>query len=181
MHEGNRYFLSPDMNFHPFNLQGFIYQIVNRTSVHRLFAKVDYNGSRLLICRQPKTTPLLSINFASISAVYPLAKVLEDELKRGLEGSENQGGFKFFIDVEQSETESGRKIKLEDSKSKNIVKKQYYCGKKDERDIWVKELKRLAKLERKKYKVDNNQQEQDMGGSNQIKQNHGSFISLENP
>ena len=96
---------------------------MNRTSVHRLFAKVDYNGSRLLICRQPKTTPLLSINFASISAVYPLAKVLEDELKRGLEGSENQGGFKFFIDVEQSETESGRKIKLEDNKSKNVVKK----------------------------------------------------------
>ena len=37
--------------------------------------------------------------------------MLEDELKRGLEGSDNQGGFKFFIDVEQEESESERASK----------------------------------------------------------------------
>ena len=78
--------------------------------------------------------------------------MLEDELKKGLEGSDNQGGFKFFIDVEQEDPEYERVSKPGGSKKKNISKKQYYCGKKEERDIWVKELKRLAKKERKNYK-----------------------------
>ena len=51
MHDNHRYFLSPDMNYHPLNLQGYIYQIVNRTSVHRLFAKIDYNTACMNVCR----------------------------------------------------------------------------------------------------------------------------------
>ena len=34
-----------------------------------------------------------------------------------------------------------------------LIKKQYYCGRKEERDIWVKELSRLVRYELFKTKT----------------------------
>ena len=35
-----------------------------------------------------------------------------------------------------------------------LVTKQYYCGKKEERDIWVTELQRLLRFENEKTKLE---------------------------
>ena len=54
----------------------------------------------LVIKRQSHSAvPLLTVSIDRIKQVYPLNKALEDELKKGINGEENAGGFKFFVEL----------------------------------------------------------------------------------
>ena len=45
------FYLSPDLNYQPGNLQGYFYQIVNRVQVARLYAKIDYKLEHIVLNR----------------------------------------------------------------------------------------------------------------------------------
>ena len=48
-----------------------------------------------------------------------------------------------------------------------LIKKQYYCGRKDERDLWVKELSRLVRFH-EHYKTKTTEESKEVNSLKQL-------------